>query len=226
MNIFAYLMVLKGSALFYGIADTEISPMLDCLSVTVKNYEKNQYIHRMGDHTDSIGLVLSGHVHIVKEDFWGNRSIMAEIRTCGLFGEAYAISGKPLEVGVIATDAVQVMFFNSRKITETCTSACGFHAKLIQNLLKIVTEKTLMLTQKIEYLSKRSTREKLLSYLSAQALKKGRPFFDIPFNRTQLAEYLSIDRSAMTTELGRMRDEGLLTFDKNHFELKADIGGA
>ncbi len=226
MNNLIYHTVLKGSALFYGISDREMDSMLDCLSVTVKNYEKNQYIHRMGDNINTIGLVLSGHVHVVKEDFWGNRSIMAEMRTCELFGEAYAISGRPLEVSVIATDAVRVMFFNCKKITEACPSSCEFHSRLTRNLLKIVTEKTLMLTQKIEYLSKRSTREKLLSYLSAQALKKGRPFFDIPFNRTQLAEYLSIDRSAMTTELGRMRDEGLLTFDKNHFELKADIGGA
>lgn len=223
MNITPYLSTLQDSPLFQGLSAQEIASMVNCMSATVKEYDKNQYIHRMGNRISTIGLVLFGNVHIVKEDFWGNRSIMANIGPRGLFGEAYALTGTPLEVSVIAMEPVRVMFFNSGKIAQTCPTSCAFHTALIRNLLKIITGKTLMLTQKIEHLSKRSTREKLLSYLSSQALRSGSPNFEIPFNRTQLAEYLAIDRSAMTTELGRMRDEGLLDFDKDRFELKQTI---
>jgi CRP-like cAMP-binding protein len=219
-TILPYLPILTSCPLFHGVSENDIHSMITCLSASIKDYDKNQYILRTGDRTASIGLVLVGDVHIVKEDFWGNRSIMADIRPGELFGEAYAMSGAPLEISAMAMESVRVMFFDSKKIARACPSSCAYHTTLIQNLLRIITKKTLFLTQKIEILSNRTTREKLLSYLSAQAVRSGSPSFEIPFNRTQLAEYLSVDRSAMTTELGRMQDEGLLDFEKNHFELR------
>jgi CRP-like cAMP-binding protein len=219
-DIRPYLPILSGSILFHGVAPEDILHMIGCLSVVIKEYEKGQYIHHAGDRIATIGLVLSGQVHVIKEDFWGNRSIMAAIRPCGLFGEAYAISGETLEVSAMAADAAQIMFFSGKRVLETCPSSCAFHTALIANLLRLITHKTLLLSQKIEHLSKRTTRDKLLSYFSSQAVKCGKAVFEIPFNRSQLAEDLSVDRSAMTTELGRMRDEGLIDFEKNRFELK------
>ena len=120
----------------------------------------------------------------------------------------------------VAVKQSVVLFLDVHRILTMCPSSCHFHGMLIRNLLSVIASKNKMLTQKLEYMSQRTTREKLLSYLSEQSLKAGCPSFDIPFNRQQLADFLSVDRSAMSNELCKMRDEGILLFEKNHFTLK------
>ena len=215
-----YLKVVEQSKLFKGIGEQEAVSMLSCLGAYQRSYQKGDCVFRKGERITAVALLLDGAVHIRKEDYWGNLSILNEISAGEVFGETYAC----LEVGEMLNNAVavknsQVLFLDVKRVLTTCSSACQFHGKLIQNLLSVLALKNKMLTQKLEHMSQRTTREKLLSYLSEQSLREGRPSFDIPFNRQQLADFLSVDRSAMSNELCRMRDEGILEFVRNHFVL-------
>jgi CRP-like cAMP-binding protein len=177
-------------------------------------------IYCAGETVTRVGEVVSGRVHIMKEDFWGNRSILEEFGPGRLFGETYAAAPpSPLEVNVMAAEPCEVLFLDIRRIMTTCSSACRFHARLIRNLLSVTAQKNLLLTRKMGYMARRTTREKLLAYLSAQSQRSGRAAFEIPFDRQQLADYLSVDRSAMSKELCKLRDEGVIKFRKNKFEL-------
>lgn len=215
-----YLSIIQKSPLFSGISKKELEVMLNCLSPVLAEYDKNQFILRFGESVTSVGLALSGSIHIIKEDFWGNRNIVSYISPGQLFAETYACTqGVTLGVSAVAVEPAVVLFLEVRRILTTCTSACEFHARLIRNLLSALAEKNLMLNDKLTHMVQRSTREKLLSYLSAEALRQGSSSFDIPFNRQQLADYLSVDRSAMSNELCKMRDEGLLSFSRSRFTL-------
>lgn len=212
---------MKKITLFDGISEKEIQLMLKCLSAVVRSYGKGEYIFRRGDHISSVAVLLEGRVHIQKEDFWGNLSILSEIAEGDVFGEVYAcFENEEMVNYAAAVKDSRVLFLNLGRVLETCSSACPFHGKLIRNLLFVMASKNRMLTQKLEHMSRRTTREKLLSYLSEQSQRAGSSSFHIPFNRQQLADYLSVDRSAMSSELCRMRDEGILEFQKNHFVLK------
>lgn len=215
-----YLPILKKCPLFAGIGDSDLETLLDCLSASSASYEKNSFVFRMDDTVTAIGIVLSGRVHVLKEDFWGNRTILNHIEPGGLFAEAFSCAEIPkLPVSVIAVEKSEILLVDYRRIIGTCPSACAFHAGLIQNMIRILAGKNIMLTQKLEYVTRRTTREKLLSYFSAQARQAGGNAFEIPYNRQELADYLSVDRSAMSGELCRMRDDGILRFRKNSFEL-------
>jgi len=215
-----YLFTLIKCPLFAGIKEAELLTLLDCLSASEKKFKKGSYIFMSGETVNFIGLVLSGSVHIIREDFWGNRAILAHIGPGGLFGEAFSCAQiKKLPVSAFAAETAVVLLLDYRKIITTCSSACMFHTGLIKNMLRILAEKNVMLTQKMEFITQRTTREKVLAYLSAQARQAGGGNFEIPFNRQELAEYLSVDRSAMSRELSKMQDEGILLFHRNHFEL-------
>lgn len=215
-----YLNQIKKSRLFAGINLQELETLLDCLSATVRQFKKGDMIIHSGDSVSALGLVLSGSVHIGREDFWGNRTILSEIPESGLFGESYAcVPTRPIAVNAVAAQNSTIMFLDVRRIITSCPSACVFHTRLIQNLIMVLALKNVMLTGKIEHISQRTTREKLLSYLSEQAQAAGGSSFEIPFNRQQLADYLCVDRSAMSNMLGQLRDEGVLTFDRSRFEL-------
>lgn len=215
-----FLSVIKRSKLFCGIEEKEIESMLSCLSAEKKVYKKNEYVLRYGDSVESIGLVLSGSVNIIKEDCFGNCNIVAAIIPGQLFAESYAcVMGTSLGVSVQAAQNSEILFMNIRRILTTCSSACAFHTRLIQNLVSLLAAKNLLMNEKLTYMSQRSIREKLLSYLSAESMKQNSSVFDIPFNRQQMADYLSVDRSAMSNELSKMRKEGILEFNKNHFSL-------
>lgn len=204
----------------FRLTDDEILSILDCMNGTVKRYQKDAVILRSGDIVHNVGIVLSGNVHIVKEDFWENDNILTCLGNGQIFAEAYACLGtERLEINVIAKERTDVLFINVNKIMNVCTSACEFHSVLIRNLLWSLAEKNLVLTKRIEHTSKRSIREKLLSYLSEQSKKARSPEFEIPFNRQQLADYLSVDRSAISNELSKLRNEGLIDFEKNKFKL-------
>ena len=216
-----YITLLKNSKLFQGIDEKEITSMLGCLSAVRREYRKGEAVFRRGERIDSVALLLEGSIHIQKEDYWGNLSILNEIAEGEIFGEVYACLGsEEILNNAVAVKDSEVLFLDVKRILTMCPSACPFHGRLIRNLLSVLAQKNKMLTQKMEHMSKRTTREKLLSYLSEQSQRAGSPVFDIPFNRQQLADFLSVDRSAMSAELGRMRDEGLLRFRRNHFELR------
>lgn len=215
-----FLHIIKKAPLFLGTDEKEIETMLNCLSAKTAVYNKNDFIFRYGDSISTVGMVLSGSVHIINEDFWGNRSILSRIPAGLLFGETYACAqAESIGVSAIAAEQTEVLFLDVLRITSVCSCACVFHTKLIRNLLSVFAERNLTLMRKMDYLVKRTTREKLLSYLSDESLKNGSPVFEIPFNRQQLADYLSVDRSAMSNELSKLRDEGVLNFQKNRFEL-------
>lgn len=216
-----YLNLMKHSKLFYGITETEIESMMSCLSATTRSFQKGDCIFRRGERITSVAMLLEGSIHIQKEDFWGNLSILNKISEGELFGEVYAcLEQNEILYDAIAVKPCTVLFLDVNRVLTVCPSACQFHGRLIRNLLSVVASKNRLLTQKLEYMSQRTTREKLLSYLSEQSLRAGSPSFDIPFNRQQLADFLSVDRSAMSNELCKMRDEGILLFERNHFILK------
>lgn len=215
-----YLDVLKSVNLFRGIEETELEPLLSCLSAKMAHYEKGQIIFSSGERIERFGIVLSGQVQVVQDDYHGNRSILAQIDTGNLFGESFAYAEiKMLPVSVITTAESELLFIDSRELAVPCAKACGFHSRLIQNMLNIVSNKNISLTQKNEFTSKRTTRDKLLAYLSVEANKARSSRFTIPFNRQELADYLSVERSAMSAELSKLRDDGVLNFHKNQFEL-------
>ncbi len=212
--------IIKTCPLFSGIADAELAALLGCLAITAKNCAKDDFVFTTGERSGPMGLVLSGSVHIVQEDFWGRRTILTRIVPGELFGEAFACAGlERLPVSALAAEAAEIILFDYRKIASPCARACACHSGLINNMLRILARKNVFLVQKIEHLSRRSTREKLLAYLSARARETGQSNFAIPFNRQELADYLAVDRSAMSSELSRMREEGILEFKRNEFEL-------
>ncbi len=219
-----YLQTLKQSRLFAGVSEDDIEAMLDCLSANLRDYKKGEYVLREGERVDNVMLLASGSLNIQKDDFWGNRSIINHISAGEMFGEAYiAPESGPLLNDVIALEDSDVMFFDFRKILTVCSSACRFHTNVVQNLFFAISEKNRQLVQKLGHMSKRTTRDKLISYLSEQAKRGGSSTFSIPFNRQQLADFLCVDRSAMSNELCKMRDEGLLTFERNRFTLISRI---
>ena len=215
-----YVPVLKRTQLFAGIGEDEISIMLSCLGARRTSYRKGEYVLRQGGHCDNIMILVEGKLHIQAIDYWGNRSILGQIVVGEMFGEAYAApeSGALLN-DVVAVEDSTVIFFDVKRILTTCFAACEYHAAAIKNLFFAISEKNRKLVQKLSHMSQRSTRDKLMSYLSEEAKRHNHAQFSIPFNRQQLADFLSVDRSAMSHELCKMRDEGLLEFEKNHFRL-------
>ena len=215
-----YWPVLLSCALFQGISQQELEQLFACLGPSLRSWEKGEYLLRSGDAVTQIGILLAGKAHIIKEDYWGHRFLMAGLSPGDLFGEAFAcVHTLPAPVGVVAQEPSQALYLPVDRLLRPCESACGFHNRLVGNLLEVVAYKNLQLTQKLEHLSRRTIREKLLSYLSAQAQEKGESSFQIPFNRQQLADYLSVDRCALSNELSKMRQEGILDFHRSQFVL-------
>lgn len=215
-----FIPVLKRTKLFSGVGDDDISTMLTCLGARMLTYKKGEHVLRQGEHLSDILVLAEGSLHIQRDDYWGNRSILGHIGVGEIFGEAYVApeSGSLLN-DVIAVEDSAVFFFDVKRVISTCSSACRFHTMVVQNLFFAISEKNRGLVQKLDYMSRRTTREKLLSYLSEEAKKQNSASITLPFNRQQLADYLSVDRSAMSNELCKMRDEGLLEFEKNRFRL-------
>lgn len=203
-------MEISALPLFRGVPAEELPALLARTSARTCAFQKGELLLRRGDVTRRLGLVLEGSVHIIREDFWGNRSIVGLAGPGEVFAESYALAGEPLEVSVLAAAPGAALFLEADGLTD---------ARLTANLLHLLARKNLMLTRKMRHMARRTTRDKLLSYLSAQALAAGSSEFDIPMDRQQLADYLAVDRSAMSAALGKLRDEGVLTFRKNHFRL-------
>ena len=215
-----YIPVLKRTKLFSGVGEEDISSLLSCLGARKKEYKKGEYILREGECISDIFILVEGKIHIQKDDYWGNRSILSVISVGEMFGEGYAApeSGALLN-DVVAVEVSSVIFFDVKRILATCSSACRFHNMIVQNMFFAISDKNRKLVQKLGHMSGRTTRAKLISYLSEEAKRQGSSAFTVPFNRQQLADYLCVDRSAMSNELCKMRDEGMIRFEKSRFEL-------
>ena len=215
-----YIPVLRKNEIFSGIENEEIEALLSCLGARTKSFNKGEYVLRQGEYSKKITILVKGSLHIQSDDYWGNRSILGHISPGEMFGEAYAVPGSdPLINDVVAVEDSEIIYFDFKRIITSCTSACPFHTRVVHNMFLAISEKNRRLVQKLGFLSKRTTREKLNAYLSEVAKRQNSSDFTIPFNRQQLADYLSVDRSAMSKELCKMRDEGMLEFNKNRFRL-------
>ena len=215
-----YMGILKDSKLFSGVEEADIASLLTCLGARFKSCKKGEYLLREGEGMSDIFILVEGKLHVQKDDYWGNRSILSVISVGDMFGEAYAApeSGALLN-DVVATEDSAVILFDVKRILTTCSSSCRFHNITLQNMFFAVSEKNRGLVRKLSHMSERTTRAKLISYLSEQAKRQGSSVFTVPFNRQQMADYLCVDRSAMSNELCKMRDEGMLKFEKSRFEL-------
>lgn len=211
---------LSQTLLFKGMCEKEIQDLLQCLGKREVCYQKDEIIYHMGDTVTAIGLVLSGAVLVENHDVWGNRSILDHVQEGQIFGETYAcVPGEKLRINVRAAGSSRILFLEVGRVIRVCSSGCRFHHHLIQNLLEITAYKNLKISRRIFNTSAKSIRGRLLSFLSDQAVEKGCREFDIAFDRQQLADYLSVDRSAMSHELGKMQKEGMILVKRNHFQL-------
>ena len=211
---------LSKTNLFRGIPPAEIMTMLGCLKATTEKYRRGEVICAEGTITTKLGMVLSGSVSIENNDIWGNKSILDKIGAGQVFAENYAcVPGEAMMISVAATEQTEVLWMSAECMFTVCTHACASHQKLVRNMLTISAQKSLNLSRRILHTSSKSIRGRLLSFLSFQAAKNDCREFDISFNRQQLADYLSVDRSSLSNELSKMQKEGILTATRNHFIL-------
>lgn len=219
-NMKKYFEVLKNCPLFADIGSDELSSLLSCLSPKAASFKKGETVMCEGSAPEYIAVVLSGRVSIIRSDYLGNRSILGIAESGEMFAESFACAqADRLPIDVVASEDCEVLLIECRKILRPCVSACGFHNQMIYNLMKNTALKNIMFHQKIEVTSKRSTREKLLTYLSLCSKRLGSRKFKIPFDRQGLADYLEVERSGLSAEIGKLRAEGILKSRKNEFEL-------
>ena len=215
-----YFEILKKCSLFDQIGEQELFTMLGCLGAKVELFDKKYTIMAEGYPAKYIGILLSGSAQITRMDYYGNRSIVSGIEPSEVFGEAFACSETAaIPVSIIANEPCEVMLLDCGHILHTCSNNCGFHQRLIFNLMKCLAVKNILFHQKIEVTSKRTTRDKLMTYLMLQAKRAGGSSFSIPFDRQELADYLEVDRSGLSAEISKLRREGVLRSEKNRFEL-------
>lgn len=212
-------MNIRSIFLFRGLTDADISQMEHCHCLRQKAFSRREAIFRSGNTVHEIGIVLSGCVHVESVDLWGNKSLLSEVRPGQVFAETYAFCAEPLMVDAVAAEPCTVLFLDVSALSRPHAEG-SWQQQLLRNLLHVSMRKNLGLSRRIFCTTPKTVRGRLLTYLSGQAVQAGSKTFDLPFNRQQLADYLNLDRSALSKELGRMRDEGLLEFEKNHFVLK------
>lgn len=217
------LVMISQTLLFRGTTPQEADAMLNCLGAYTRSYTKGEMICRTGEPFNTMAMVLSGGVTIESDDVWGNRSILSHVGAGEVFAETYAcLPGQPLLVNAVASESSEILFMEMGKLLTLCPGGCSYHNRLIQNLLTLTARKNLTLSRRILHTSAKSIRGRLLSYFSEQALLQGGYRFSIPFNRQQLADYLGVDRSALSNELSKMKREGLIAYEKNTFILTQD----
>ena len=214
--------ILQGvnSPLFDGIEPEERKAMLGCIGYHTRTFRKGHIVAFEEETIKHICIVLSGSVDMVKEDLWGNKTMLVRMRKDEMFGETFACgSDNASVVTFLVSEDAKILFLPFDRVMHSCTMACGFHHRLIGNMVRIIAGKNRELMRKVEVVSKRTIREKLLAYLSIQAQAQASRYFEIPLGRVELAEYLCVDRSALTRELVKMKEDGLIDFDKNCFRM-------
>ena len=208
------------SPLFAGITPEDRKAMLGCIGYHVASFQKGDIVAFEAENIRHIGIVLSGAVDMVKEDLWGNRTMLIRTQKNEMFGETFACGTDNLSVVTfVVSEPARVLFLPFDRVMHSCTMACVFHHQLIENMVRIIADKNRDLMRKVEVVSKRTIREKLLAYLSLQAQVQGSRYFESPLGRVELAEYLCVDRSALTRELAKMKDDGLIDYYRNCFRI-------
>lgn len=212
---------LRNTGLFRGISDEEIEAMCRCLEAERYRYRPGEFLFRSGDSTDSLGIVLEGRVEIIKQDWWGNRTLLATRNVGDILCTEYAcVRGENMDVSVVSPEQSEVMFFDISRVTTMCPTSCRFHSRLVRNLVQVLAESSLSLNRRLDQMSKRSIRDKVCALLSDQARLAGSNEFVLSMNRQEMADHLGVDRSALSSELGRMQRDGVIEFSKNHFVLR------
>jgi len=208
------------SSLFDGISPEERIAMLGCIGYYVANFEKGDIVAFEEQRIRHVGLVLRGSVDMIKEDVWGNKTLLLRMGQDQIFGETFACGTQNLSLVTFqVSQEADILFISFDRVMHSCSNACEFHHRLIENMVRLIADKNHDLLRKVEVISKRTIREKLLTYLSLQAQQQTSRYFEIPLRRGELAEYLCVDRSAMTRELVKMKDEGILDYHRNCFRL-------
>ncbi len=206
--------------LFRNIEKENIASMLQCLGSSTHIYKKNEILFMAGEAVPGVGIVLTGRLQIIQEDILGNKTIVGQLAAGEIFAETIVCSGiKQSPVTVAAAADCEVMFLQFKRLVTTCSSACAFHAQLIENMMNILAAKNMHMTKKNRILSQRSIYEKLRQFFMDKIEENGSYKFNIPFSRSQLADYLCVDRSALSRELSKMQTEGIISFTKNEFEI-------
>lgn len=206
--------------LFHDIKKEDLKIMFSCLGAYTKTYKKNEIIYLENHDIRFIGIILSGRVNMIKEDSNGNNSILVYLKIGDLFGETFACSNLTIsKVSFVSTNKCKILFIPFHKVLYTCKMTCTFHHRLIENMIEYISTKNVMLMNKIEIISKKTIREKIISYLQLQRENFGCDDFEIELGRVELAEYLCTDRSALTRELNNMKAEKIIEFEKNRFKL-------
>ena len=211
------------SPLFRGFTDNEINQMQNSSCMRSASYTKDEIIFRSGNTIHELGIVVSGSVHIENIDLWGNRSILSNVSSGHVFGETYALCDEPMMVSAVASEDSQILFLDMNFIMNSANESESWHMKFMKNMLQVCIQKNLTLSNRIFCTTAKTIRSRLLTYLSGMSVKSGSTMFQIPFDRQQLADYLNVDRSALSKELGKMRNEGLIDFHKNTFKLNETI---
>lgn len=216
-----YYNQIKNSPIFFGMNEDELKGLLECFNARIRNYDDGEMIIRQGDMINNIYLILEGAVNIEKDSYWGRRIIVSRLGVNNNIALSF-VASKNITSGIDAVSIgnSKILILNYEKCTSMCQNACTRHKVLINNLFEILSKENIELLQKIENISQKTIREKLLTYFSNEARKNKSNIFEIPFNRQDLADYLNIDRSAMSFELSKMQKDGLIKFDKNKFMLK------
>ena len=215
-----YFGILRKCSLFADIEDQHLIAMLSCLGAKRESFDKKYTIFAEGNPAKYIGILLSGSAQIIRHDYYGNRSIVAGVLPGELFGESFACADiKNLPVSIVANEPCEVLLIDGSHVLHTCSNGCEFHRRMIYNLMRDLAAKNIMFHQKLDITGKRSTREKLLAYLAYVERQTGKNEFEIPFDRQELADYLEVDRSGLSAEIGKLRREGVIYCRKNHFVL-------
>lgn len=205
--------------IFDNVTNDEFEEMISCGCVHIVNHEKGSILLHTGDKTNQFGIVLSGEIYIESIDLWGNRMILHRISSGGVFGETYALSGVPLMVDVTVTKDSKIAYVNLSKLLMDENQQKLWYSKVVKNLLMLSVNKNLLWSERVFCISAKSIRSRVMNYLSAESVRQSSTQFDIPFDRQQMADYLNVERSALSKELGRMQKEGILTFKKRRFQL-------
>ena len=215
--------VLKTTAMFDGVEKKDLEKILACIDAKIIDVQKGEFVLLAGDKISHMGIVISGELHIIRECFDGKRSLYGSVMPGDTYAEAMCCAGiDESPVSVVAKTDSSVLVLNYSHILRHCINTCSFHVKLVKNMLKIVAHKNLQLQVRMEFLSMKSVRDKVLRYLESLVSIQG-PNITIPFNREELANYLCVERSALSHELARMRDDNLIEYKKNRFYLKSHI---
>jgi CRP-like cAMP-binding protein len=216
-----FLPILTETSLFQNINPDDLNTMFCCLQPKLSTFKKNSFIAVAGDQFESLGIILRGQAALIKENSAGKRLMMAILGPGDIFGETAVFSGKSVwPTTVIAQETCQVMFLSKQKILGECDNLCTWHHTIIENMLKDISDKVLMLNKKIEYLSMKSMRSKLSSFLLEQYKINDSPDFMLPMKRNELSEFLNVSRPSMSRELCRMRDEGMIDFNRSSILIK------